>query len=148
MIKHKKNNIKVIYIGGIVIITALLILIFFGKNIFRSRGLNVLEKSTSVIQIRTGKEVRRYLNDQSTSLLGKPIYAEVNLDYEPINGYTKRDVFNEIVLTLQKNNWQRGDQNLVPDFFKGTLKQGSSTLTVSMSIVSDKNQVTVQFLSK
>ncbi len=54
--------------------------------------LRALETLASVIQLTTGREVRRFSHNAGTSL-GKPVYAEVLIVYEPISPYTKQQVF-------------------------------------------------------
>ena len=83
------------------------IAIAFGVLLFlsgcQSAELEALGNSVSLIQLQTGREVSRWHQDKDV-VFGKPIYAKVRIEYEPINYYTKEDVYDEIVAILIKNN--------------------------------------------
>ena len=123
----------------------------FGVLLFlsgcKSAELKALENSASIIQLTTGREISRSLKDKAV-VLAKQQYAEVTIKYEPINNYTRRDVYDEIVGILEKNNWKRDAVNVVPDFYSGSLTQGYSKLLVSVGINPDKNQVIVEFVNR
>jgi len=89
-----------------------------------------------------GREVSRSLEDKDT-VLGKPVYAKIRIQYEPINQYTKEDVFDEIVAILKKNSWEMNAENIVPDAFSASLQQGSLKILTTVLIDPDENLVTV-----
>ncbi len=136
--KHKSY----IYIVYIVLALGILLIINLGKSV----QLKTLENSISVIQLTTGHEVKRY-SDKAGSALGKPVYAEVLVIYEPIGNYTKKDVFDEIVAILKTNNW-KDEGSTVPDYFRASLQQGESgsghQLSASVAIFLDKDRVSLK----
>lgn len=140
MIKRKTKSIKVFYLIGIVIV--LFVLIFFQKNIIKSREKRILENSIAKIQLTKGREINRWQQEKSLTL-GKPIYEKIRVGYEPINNYSKQEVYGEIVAILEKNNWQRDSGNNSPDSFVGSLHQGNYLLFTIVMILPDKNEVTV-----
>ena len=71
----------------------------------------MLESSISTTQLTTGHEIKRWYQDQGVTL-GKPVRAQVRIEYEPVSNYTKEDVYNEIVTILEKNNWEREEQSI------------------------------------
>lgn len=132
--KHK------LYIYISYIILALGILFFFSGC--KSAELKTLESTVSTLQPQMGREVSRSLEDKDT-VLGKPVYAKIRIQYEPINQYTKEDVFDEIVAILKKNSWEMNAENIVPDAFSASLQQGSLKILTTVLIDPDENLVTV-----
>ena len=97
--KHKP------YIYKSQIILALGILLFLSGC--KSAGLRALENLVSNMQLTTGREVDRYSHDQGYGFItGQIISPEIHIVYEPVDNYTKRDVYDEIVTILKKHNWQ------------------------------------------
>jgi hypothetical protein len=113
----------------------------------KSAELRSLEDSASLIQLTTGREVNRSLQDKG-EVFGKPVYAEVDIDYEPIDNHTKREVYEEIVEILNKNQWERDEVNIVPDFFSASLKQDDFKLLISVLIRSSENLVRVEIVNR
>ncbi len=132
-----------LYIHKIYIVLTLGVLLFLsGCRIIKSAELRALEDAASILQLTTGQEVRMRIQDKGTAL-GKPIYAETLIVYEPINHHTKQDVYDEIVAFLKKNNWE-GDEPLAGhDFFKATLQQGGFEISTDVLIDSDENLVKI-----
>jgi hypothetical protein len=118
-------------------------ILFFlsGCSLIKSSQLRAIEDAASVLQLTTGREVERWTQDKGTAL-GKPIYAQVLIVYEPINNHTKKEVFDEIVAILEKNNWE-SEPVTVPDYFRATLQQGQFKISTRVSIGLDKNLVTI-----
>jgi hypothetical protein len=100
---------KIRFIFGFVIVIFLLMLFLSGC---KPAELKTLESSSSIIQLQTGLEVRRSLQDKDT-VLGKPIYAEMYIEYEPIDNYTKKEVYDEIIAILKKNNWEEDEKGFL-----------------------------------
>jgi hypothetical protein len=123
----------------------------FGALLFlsgcQSAELKALESSVSIIQLQTGREVNRLMHDKELGFT-RTIYPELIIQYEPINDYTKKDVYDEIVAILEKNNWERSDWNIGrSDFFTASLRQGRFTISASVVIYTDKNLVQITMLS-
>jgi len=72
------------------------LLFLSGCGIIKSAELQALEDAASVLQLTTGREVSRSLRDKGTAL-GKPVYAEIIIEYEPVNSHTRKEVFDEII---------------------------------------------------
>ena len=112
LMKHKP------YIYKSYIVLALGVLLFLSGC--KSAGLKALENLVSNMQLTTGREVERYLQDNGRGFItGEIYYPEVCIVYEPINNYTKKDVYYEIVTILKKNNWQY-KVSTTPDYFRAT----------------------------
>ena len=97
---QKANNNK-LYIFAL----ACGLLFFLSGCEIKSAQLKALENSVSIIQPTTGREVDRYTRNAQAGFTG-PIYAQIRIDYEPINNHTKEDLYEEIVAILEKNNWE------------------------------------------
>lgn len=136
--KHKS-----IYIAFIALSIGILLLLSGCK----SAELEYLETSASILQLTTGHEVSRSSQDKNV-VLGKQQYAKLNIEYEPINNYTAREVFDEIVIILENNNWKQDEVNVVPDFYSASLSQDNSNLLVSVAIHPDKDLVMVEFVNR
>jgi len=114
-----------------------------GCGIIKSAELRALEEAASVLQLTTGREVRRSLQDKGTAL-GKPVYAKIIIVYEPINNHTRKEVYEEIVAILIKNNWEGSELNyIIPDSFSGSLHQGQFNISGGVNIETDRNLVIV-----
>ncbi len=113
-----------------------------------SPELKYLEDAASLIQLQTGREVDRLVQDKGRGFTG-PIYAEIRIDYEPINNYTKKEVYDEIVAILEKNNWERNEWNIGrSDYFSASLRQGRFKLLASVLIEPDKNLVRIKIVNR
>lgn len=112
----------------------------------KSAQLKVLESSALKIQPSTGSEVSRSIQDKSV-VLGKPVYAEVSIEYKPNTNHTTREVYEEIIKNLEKNNWTKDEVNVIPDYYSATSAQEYSTLKVRMMIDSQKNLVRILFVN-
>jgi len=134
------------YIYKTYIALAFCVLLFLsGCN---SAKLQALENSVSIIELTTGREVRRSLTDDGTGLLRKPTYAKVLIVYEPINNHTKQEVFEEIGVVLTKNNWKDyGSVNLdyyrTYYYFRTFSQFGGYPVTVWVNTSPDKNEVVI-----
>lgn len=139
MVKHRINVHKRF------IALAFGVLIFLGGCNTRSAELNaMLKSSVSTIQLMTGREVYRRQQDKGTTL-GKPIPAQVTVEYEPVNSHTKEDVFTEIAATLERDNWEREEQSIPqPNYFRATLPQDNFSLVADVSIDSQRNIVSIR----
>lgn len=126
-------------------VLVLVVLILLGGCATRSSELNALEASASIIQLTTGREVSRWHQDKGVAL-GKPIRAEVRIEYEPANNYTKEDVYNEIVTILEKNNWDRERQNIAQSVYY-TLPQDGFSIVAKVRFDSESNIVSIDWVT-
>jgi hypothetical protein len=146
MFKHgfsscfQKNN-NSIYKSCIALAFGIL-LFLSGCGLTKSAELRAMENSVSIIQLTTGREVLRLLREKDWGFTG-PIYPRVMIRYEPINRYTKKDVFDEIVTILEKSNWQKDEWSATPDSFSGSLRQDRYELSIGVTISSNENHVLV-----
>jgi hypothetical protein len=137
-----------IYINYIAL--AFVVLIFFSGCNTRSDELNaMLESSVATTQLTTGNEVsRRYQDRETKPLLGKPKQPEFRIEYEPINNYTKEDVYNELVRILEKNNWEREELSITQSgYYRATLPQDYFTIVAEVLIHSKSNIVSIQLVT-
>ena len=124
------------------------LLLFLSGCEIKSAQLKTLENSVSIIQPTTGREVDRYTRNAQAGFTG-PIYAQIRIEYEPINDYTKEDLYDEIVAILEKNSWERNEWNIGrSDFFRASLEQGGFALSAIVLIRSDKNLVTIRITNR
>lgn len=138
----KANN------GLYIFILAFSLLLFLSGCKRTSAQLQALESSASIIQLRTGREVSRWSQDTEAGFTG-PVYAEIRIKYEPINNYTKEEVYNEIVDVLEKNNWERDEWNIDrSDYFSASLQQDHFTLLAIVRIHSDENFVSIRIVNR
>jgi len=138
--KNLSKSRKILLIAFMTLLVFCILLFLSGC---KSAELKALENSASIIQLQTGREVSRSFQDKGRGLLGKPVYAQTMIGYEAINHYTKRDVYDEIVTILEKNNWKRDEKNIVPDAFVASLQQGDIKIFATVLIDLDKNLVTI-----
>ena len=112
------------------------------------RVLKALEIPASIIQLQTGREVSRSVRDKKAGFTG-PIYAQVRIKYEPIDHYTKKEVYDEIVAILENNNWEGEECNTCnSDYFSASLRQGDFPLLASVLIYSDENLVSIKIVNR
>ena len=108
---HQK---KTRFIFGLV--TVIFLMLFLSGC--KSAELQAIENSASVLQITTGREVNKWTHDKGVTL-GKPVDAKILIVYEPINNHTRKEVYEEIVAILEKNNWVGKEP--FADYFVATL---------------------------
>ena len=131
-----KGTLKTLFVGLILIIPLFLL------SGCKSAELKAMENSASIIQLTTGREVSRSLIEKDWGFTGS-IYPQVIIVYEPINRYAKKEVLDEIVTILEKNNWERYEWSTTPDSFGGSLRQDRFEISIGVSIDSNKNQVVI-----
>ena|SRR6266542_1619331 len=122
---------------GLVTTLSLLALLLSGC---KSTELRAMENSVSIIQLTKGREVLRSLREKDWGFTG-PIYPQVIIVYEPINNHTNKEVYDEIVAILKKNNWEGSEPNMGHDYFEAFLHQGDYKISAGVSIDSHKNQI-------
>lgn len=114
----------------------------------KSTQLKTIESLISIIEPTTGREVNRYLQDKEAGFTG-PIYAEVFIEYEPLDHYTKRDVYDEIVDTLKKSGWE-GEEcgECGYDSFSASLQKGEYPIPINtiVRVYSNENLVSVRMV--
>ena len=135
----QKNNKNKLYILAL----AFGVLLFLSGC--KSAELKAMEDSASVIQLTTGHEVARSLREKDWGFTG-PIYPQVIIVYEPINNYTKKEVYDEIVTILEKNNWERYEWSTTPDSFSGSLRQDQFEISIGVTISLNKNHVVIALI--
>jgi hypothetical protein len=133
---------KILLIVFIPLLASSLLLFLNGCGIIKSAELRALENAASVLQLTTGREVERRIQDKGTAL-GKPVYAEILIVYEPINHHTRKEIYDEIVAILKKNHWQGNEPLTGHDFFKATLQQSGFEISTDVLIDSDENLVKI-----
>lgn len=136
LIYIQKNSRKKLYVF-LLVCSALLFL-----SGCKSAELKALEDSASVIQLTTGQEVRRWARDKDWGFSG-PIYPKVTIVYEPLNNYTKEEVYDEIITVLKKNNWEGSEPVTGRDYFDATLQQGGFEISTGVSVDENKNLVII-----
>ena len=137
---------KTRFVSGFAIVISLLTLLFLSGC---SADLQRIKKSASTLQLKTGREIKRSTHDESWGPFVISIQrAEVFIKYEPLNGYTTKEVFDEIVAILKKNNWEEDESYIVPDAFWASLQQqGQYDLYTSVVIESNKKIVSISIKS-
>jgi len=133
---HQK---KTRFIFGLV--TVIFLMLFLSGC--KSAELQAIENSASVLQITTGREVNKWTHDKGVTL-GKPVDAKILIVYEPINNHTRKEVYEEIVAILEKNNWMGSEPNTGRDYFVATLQQGSFEISTEVVIGEIKNIATIR----
>jgi hypothetical protein len=113
-----------------------------GCGIIKSAELQAIENSASVLQLTTGREVRRSLRDKDWGFSG-PIYPKITIVYESINSHTEKEVYDEIVAILKKNNWEGDEPVTGRDYFAATFQQDGFDISTGVSIDENKNLVII-----
>ena len=133
---------KTRFVSGFAIVISLLTLLFLSGC---SADLQRIKKSASTLQLKTGREIKRSTHDESWGPFVISIQRpEVFIKYEALNGYTTKEVFDEIVAILKKNNWEEDKGAKLPIYFGATLQQqGYYDLHTSVTINSNGNIVSV-----
>lgn len=123
------------------------ILIFaFGFLLFlcgcetKSAQLQELESLVSDLQLTSGLEISRWSQDTEPGFTG-PIYAEMRIEYEPVIGYTKEEVYSEIVDFLKNNSW-KGEACTVctTSFFSASLEQDGYPIPIRAKVRVDLDE--------
>jgi hypothetical protein len=140
--KARKSNgtLETLLVIGLMSIISLLFL-----SGCKSAELQAIEDAASVLQLTKGNEVRRSLQDGGTAM-GKPVYPEILIIYEPINNYTLEDVYAEIVATLEKNDWEGSEPVTGRDYFEATLQKGQFKISTGVSINPRTNHIVVDMI--
>jgi hypothetical protein len=111
----------------------------------KSAQLQELESLVSIIQLTTGREVSRWSQDTEPGFTG-PIYAEMRIKYEPINDYTKEEVYSEIVDILKNNSWEgEACSACTTSSFSASLEQDDYPIPINarVRVHSDKNLISI-----
>ncbi len=140
---QKANNTK-LYIFALVCG----LLLFLSGCEIKSVQLKALENSVSIIQPTTGREVSRSVQDKEAGFTG-PIYAEIRIKYEPLNNYTKEDLYDEIVAILEKNSWEGKECNACRSAsFIASLQQDDYRIPISATVLihPDENLVIIKMV--
>ena len=129
------------------LVTGLILIIPLFLSGCKSAELQAIEDAATVLQITTGREVNRWIHDKGTAL-GKPIYPEIFIVYEPINNHTRKEVYEEIVAILKKNNWAGSEpiKGTGYDYFVATLQQGSFEISAKVAVDEIKDIVTISMV--
>jgi len=124
------------------------LLLFLSGCEIKSAQLKALENSISIIQPTTGREASRSVQDKEAGFTG-PIYAELRITYEPINDYTKEDLYDEIVALLEGNNWEGETCSACrPASFSASLQPDDYPIPINarVRIHSDENLVSIRIV--
>ncbi len=108
----------------------------------KSAELQAIEDATSVLQLTKGREVERFLQDGGKAM-GKPVYPEILIVYEPLSNYTQEEVYAEIVTILKNNNWVGSEPNTGRRYFEASLQQGKFNISTGVAIDKRNNHATV-----
>jgi hypothetical protein len=111
----------------------------------KSAQLQELESLTSIIQLNTGREVSQWYQDTEAGFTG-PIYAKARIEYEPIDNYTKEEVYNEIVSILIENGWEGEECNGCSSAsFGASLQQDDYPIPINATVLirSDERLVSI-----
>jgi hypothetical protein len=104
------------------------------------------DASVATAHLITGTEISRRSQDRETNpLIGKPKQPEVRIEYEPVNNYTKEDVFDEIVEILKKDGWVSNTER--SGYFTASLPQEYFTIMAEVLVHSKYNIVSVTFVT-
>lgn len=100
----------------------------------RSTQLKTLESLVSIISPTTGREVSRYVQEKERGFTG-PVYAEIFIEYEPLDGYTQKELYDEIVAILADNHWE-GEvcEGCGQDSFSASLQQGNYPIPITARV--------------
>lgn len=108
--------------------------LFFPVSGCKSTQREDLEHLISMLNISTGREVSRHIQDAKDGLTG-PVYAEVLIKYEVLDNHTKEELYMEIISTLKKNGWQeQGCDGCNPEVFYASFLQSDYPLPVSVIV--------------
>ena len=111
MAKNENKFNKALVVLGLVTILGIVLFLnsnelFKGKT--KSAELRAMEAFVPTIKLVKGQETKRYFQDDDLKpFIGKPKFAEYEIEYEPKTNYTKEDVYQELINTLSSNNWQK-----------------------------------------
>lgn len=106
----------------------------------------MVDASAAINHLTTGKEVSRQAQERETDpLFGKPKQPELRIEYEPLDNYTKADVFEEIVGVLKKDGWVSSSDR--SGYFTASLQQGYYTILAEVLLRSNDNIVSVIFVT-
>ncbi len=131
--------------------TTILILAFFGVLIFfsmqkpESAGMKaMLANPVANMQLTTAREIKRFQRDKDT-VLGKPIYAEILVEYEPVGNNTQGDVYDEIVGIIKKSGWEKEDvtSGLEGKYYKAETRYGSFGKHLRIRVATDSQSSSV-----
>jgi len=124
-----------------------ILLFFLGGCKAESAELRTMSgTSAATTQLTKGKEISRWSQDKEIDpLIGKPKQPELRIEYEPINNYTKEDVFDEIVEILKKDGWVSNTER--SGYFTASLPQEHFTIMAEVLVHSKYNIVSVNFVT-
>ena len=102
----------------------------------KSAQLKELETLASSIQPTMGQEVGGTSRDRSPAVTGfGPTPAEIYIEYEPINNYTKENLYDEIVVILEENGWEGKEcEGCLSTSFMADLPLGDSPISINIIV--------------
>lgn len=122
------------------------ILIFLSGRKAASTELKAMSDSVAATaQLTTGQEVGREYQERVTKpLLGKPKQPQVRIEYQPINSYTKEDVYKEIIKVLEANDWERIELSTPQSgYYKASMPGAGFLILAEVLIHSMTNTVSI-----
>ncbi|MEM9775065.1 MAG: hypothetical protein AAF902_10825 [Chloroflexota bacterium] len=132
---------------GIIILVLAGIYITIVRYTTESKELTAIreDRITNAVFL-TGTEINRTYQDQENTLLGKPIRAQMRVEFEPTANYSSSDVFNEIVSKFEVEGWHANELSTQSDYFTATLQKGDFSLLGEVYINHHTNIVGIHML--
>ena len=140
---QKTNNT-----GLYLLALAFTLLLFLSGCEIKSAQLQELERAVSIIQLTTGREVSRSIQDKEAGFTG-PIYAQIRIEYEPNNHYTKGEVYNEMLDIFEKNKWEVKECDACRTAsFSASWQQDNYPIPINARVLirSDENLVSIRIV--
>ena len=110
----------------------------------QSTELRTLEQLATTVKPTTGSERERSAQDAG-AVLGKPVYAQIMITYQPDGAHTTRDVFDEVVAELEAHSAIQTDAGALPNFYSADLQASSGTVLIDVINLPGKGIVEVRW---
>jgi hypothetical protein len=107
-------------------------------GLFHNSKLEKLEEVALKIKPTNGFELSRSVTKDGV-ILGKPRYAEVVIEFEPLENADSSMLYDELVVNLSSNNFQQS--SFTQDFYKGIINQGFNQIHVTVIITNELQNV-------
>lgn len=133
---------------GWVVVALVFMGAFFVIRSIPSEELRTMKESPfTQLQLSTAQEVERWEYDKEVTL-GKPIHAQITITYAPLDGFTKEDVFGEIVKTIELAGWEKDDRIDLEGYYVASKPEGRFVVVVSVTNPGDREWVAVRLDTK
>ena len=127
----------------------ILFVLLFSVRGCKSAELKTLEEEISVLQLKTAEEIDRDAQDKSRGIMGY-LDAEIYVEYRPLENYSQRDVYKEIILRLKNNHWVEDECDWCDDkYFRASLSQMPYPIPLSIEVLEhpEENLVSVYIIN-